>query len=268
MRGQIGVEVEPFEMLEMVQNVETLEAKDILTGVQFVRENWTFQKPCEDSVIETGVKFALAIGKKIKERNYDAISLIDVDGMKKLVKFPPAMVFMLLDHYYGILTIPENDIIGAVTQLMMKYLSGQNVPYLEYYEFFNKSMLIGVPDYIPESATEGEVKVLPTAFGEFSASLVNVSSVKTGYVTCARLIYKDGKYLMHAFTGEAKAPMPWNEFGWSPPAPQLPSLELFPDSCTVEEFAQKVASQHVIVTYGDYMEALKDLCGLLGIEMI
>jgi len=150
----------------------------------------------------------------------------------------------------------------------MKYISGQNVAYMEFYEFFPKSMLIGVPDYVPESITDGKVTVLPTGFGMFAKSIVVVSKVKTGYVTCARLIYKKGKYYMHAFTADAKAPMPWEEFGWAPPAPQLPSLELYPDSCTVEEFAQKVASQHIIFAYGNHMESLTDFCQLTGIEMI
>lgn len=268
MRGQIGVEVEPFEMLEMVQNLEKLDAAKIADGVKFVKENWAFEKPCDDSVLESGVKYALAIGMKIEERGWEAISLIDVDGMKKLLGFPPAMVFMLLEHFYGVLTIPENDVIGAVTQLMMKYLTGQTVPYLEYYEFFEKSMLIGVPDFIPQAATMGDVTVLPAAFGLLSASLLNISKVKTGYVTCVRLIYIGGKYKMHVYTAEAKTPAPWNEFGWDDPAPQLPSLEVFPDSCTVEEFAQNVSCQHVIVAYGDHTEAVRDFCKLMDIELV
>ena len=268
LRNQIGVEVEPFEMLEMVQNLEDLDEKEIKKGVQYIRENWEFQQECEDAVLETGVKYALAIGKKIKERKFGAISLIDVDGMKKLLKFPPAMVFVLLEHYYGVLTIPENDILGAVTQLIMKYISGQTIPYMEFYEFFEKSMLIGVPDYIPEAITDGKVKVLPTSFGLLAKSIVVVSKPKPGYITCARLIQKKGKYYLHAFTANAKESMPWEEFGWEPPAPQLPSLEIFPDSCTVEEFAHKVASQHIIFAYGDHMESLKDFCQLTGIEMI
>ena len=40
------------------------------------------------------------------------------------------MVFILLEHYYHVLTTPENDVMGCVTQLIMKYLSGQTVPYL------------------------------------------------------------------------------------------------------------------------------------------
>ena len=268
MRGQIGVEVEPYEMLEMVRAIDTLDAAQVADGVRFVKENWVFKKDCEEAVIEKGVKYALAITQKIRERGWEAITLIDVDGMKKLEGFPPAMVFMLLEHYCDILTIPENDVMGAVTQLIMKYISGQTVPYLEYYEFFENSMLIGVPDFVPKSVTDGDVTVLPAAFGLLSASLLNVSKVKPGYVTCARLVYLKGKYKMHIYTAEAKTPPAWNEFGWDDPAPQLPSLEVFPDSCTVEEFAQKVSGQHVIVAYGNYTEALKDFCAMMNIEVM
>ncbi len=268
MRGQIGVEVEPFEMLEMVQNIDKLSEKDIKDGVDFVKANWKFKKECDDSVIENGVKYALAISAKIKERGWEAITLIDVDGMKKLLGFPPAMVFMLLEHYCGVLTVPENDVMGAVTQLAMKYLTEQLVPYLEYYEFFEESMLIGVPDFVPKAVTDGDVTVLPAAFGLLNSSLLNVSKVKTGYVTCARMYYMGGKYKMHVYTAEAKNPPAWNEYGWDDPAPQLPSLEVFPDSCTVEEFADKVACQHVILAYGNFVEEIKDFCKLLDIELV
>ncbi len=268
MRGKLGVEVEPFEMLEMVQNIEKLDAQKVCEGVAFIKENWKFEKECDDSILETGVKYALAIGKKIEERGYKAITLIDVDGMKKLLGFPPAMVFMLLEHYYGVLTVPENDIMGAVTQLIAYSITGKIVPYLEYYEFFENSMLIGVPDFIPAAVSDGDVCVLPTAFGLLSASLLNVSRVKTGLVTCMRLVYRDGVYYMHVYLADAKTPKPWEECGWTPPAPQLPSLEVVPQDCTVEEFAQKVSSQHVIVCYGDHREAVRDFCKLMDIGLL
>ena len=268
MRGKIGVEVEPYEMLEMVRAIDTLEAEAIAEGVNFVKTNWVFKKECADTTIEQGVKYALSIAKKIQERGWEAITLIDVDGMKKIEGFPPAMVFMLLEHYCNVLTVPENDVMGAVTQLIMKYITGQIVPYMEYYEFFEKSMLIGVPDFIPKAATKGDVEVLPAAFGLLNTSVLNVSKAKTGYVTCCRLVYLKGKYNMHVYTAEAKDPPAWNEFGWDDPAPQLPSLEVFPDSCTVEEFAQNVSSQHVIVAYGDYSEAVRDFCKMMDIELV
>jgi len=269
MRGHIGVEVEPYEMLEMVRAIDTLDPAKVAEGIAYVKENWVIQKACDESVIEKGVKYALAIAKKVAERGWDAITLIDVDGMKKLEGFPPAMVFMLLEHYCGVQTVPENDVMGAVTQLIMKNISGQDIiPYMEYYEFFEDSMLIGVPDYVPAAVTEGQVQVLPAAFGLLNSSLLNVSKVKTGYVTCARLAYTNGWYKMHVYTAEAKTPPAWNEYGWDDPAPQLPSLQVFPDSCTVEEFAQNVYSQHVILAYGDHTEAIKDFCRMMDIELV
>ena len=129
-------------------------------------------------------------------------------------------------------------------------------------------MIAGVPDYVPEPATDGPVTVLPAAFGLLNTSLLCVSKVKTGRVTCARLAYMHGRYRMHVYTGEAKTPPAWNEYGWDDPAPQLPSLEIFPDSCTVEEFAQNVCCQHVIVAYGDYTEQLRDFCKLMDIDLV
>ena len=158
--------------------------------------------------------------------------------MKKLMGYPPAIVFMLLEKLCGVMTTPENDVMGNVTQLMLSYLTGQNIHYMEYYEFFEDSMLIGTPDYVPASAIKGDITMLPTAFGLLSASLLNVSKVKDGYVTCARLYFKNGRYYMHLYTAEARQPMAWQEFGWTDPIPQLCSLQVFPDSCTVEEFAQ------------------------------
>ncbi len=66
MRGQIGVEVEPFEMLEIVQLQETLDPKEVADAIAFVRKNWVFDKSCDDRVLETGVRDA---SQSVKNRN-------------------------------------------------------------------------------------------------------------------------------------------------------------------------------------------------------
>ena len=267
-RSTFGIEVESMEMLELVQNLDHVDPKEVEQLVRYMRDTWFLLKPCDVSLLETGARYALAVGKKIQEENYQAITINDVDGMKKLLNFPPAIVFMLITKLYGIDTTPENDVMGNLMQLIMKHLSGKNAHYMEYYEYFDKSLLIGVPDYVPEYAVDGKTQILPAAFGLLQGSLLNVSKVKTGYVTCTRLAYKKGKFVMHVYSGEAKTPPAWEEFGWDQPAPQLSSLEVFPDSCTVDEFAQRVCSQHVIISYGDYKEELRYFCSLLGIEMV
>ena len=186
--------------------------------------------------------------------------------MKKLLGFPPAPIFMLLADEEGLATIPENDCLGNVTQLMVKYLTDQAAPYLEFYEFFENSVLAGVPDYVPAAVVDGDVTVMPAAFGELSEGILNVSKVKGGELTMCRLTCIDGEYYMHMVKGFGKTPMKWEEAGWTQPAPQLPGLEILLDD--VESFAQNVMCQHYIISYGDNTEVIKNLCDMLGIQII
>lgn len=267
LRGKIGPEVEFFEMLEIVQKIEKLDRKAVDDVVESIKNKWVFEKLPDQKILEKGVKFFLAIKEKIEERSYQAVSLIDVDGMKKLMKFPPAMILMLLADELAVCTIPENDTLGGVTQLIVKYLTGQIGAYMEFYEFMEDRVLMGVPDYVPSEIVEGSVKVTSTSFGGFGEGILNVSNVKTGRVTLCRLSSKGDRYTMHIVTGEAVEPRRWEEAGWKPPAPQLPSLEVILDD-TVEEFAENVLSQHYIISYGDNTRILTDFCKLLGIEII
>jgi L-fucose isomerase-like protein len=149
---------------------------------------------------------------------------------------------------------------------MVKYLTGQCGAYLEFYEFFENSVIAGVPDYVPAEITDGQTTVMPAAFGELSEGILNVSKVKTGELTMCRLTYSNGKYYMHMVKGEGISPRKWEEAGWTQPAPQLPGLEIKMDD--VENFAQNVMCQHYIIAYGDHTEAMKNLCDILGVELI
>jgi hypothetical protein len=70
---------------------------------------------------------------------------------------------------------------------------------------------------------------------------------------------------MHVIPGVGKNPPKWEECGWDQPAPQLSALEIeIPD---VENFAENVACQHYIITYGDNRALIENLCSILGIEV-
>ena len=268
LRRVVGPDIEVFQMLEIAQKMETLDQREVARVVEELKHEWTFEKSVPDVALEKGVRMYLAVMEKVRERNYKAISLVDVDGVKKLLHFPPAMPLLLLADKGGVASIPENDGLGAVTQLVVRYLTGQVGAYLEIYEFLSDRLLMGVPDYVPSEIVDGPVRVLPwPGFGGLKDGILNVSKIKTGKVTICRLASRGDEYRIHVATGEAIAPRSWEEAGWEPPAPQLPSLEVIPDG-TVDDFAQKVLGQHYIIAYGDHRQQLEDLCQVLGIEVI
>jgi L-fucose isomerase-like protein len=268
LRRVVGPDIEVFQMLEVVQKMEALDPAKVAEVVAEIKGEWTFEEPVPDPALETGVRMYLAVMEKARERGYEAISLVDVDGVKRLLHFPPAMPLLLLADKGGVASIPENDGLGAVTQLIVRYLTGQVGAYLEFYEFFTDRLLMGVPDYVPSEVVDGPVRVLPwPGFGGLKDGILNVSRVKAGEATICRLASRGDRYTIHVVHGEAVPPRPWEEAGWEPPAPQLPSVEFVPD-CTMDEFSQRVFGQHYIIAYGDQRQQLADLCKVLGIEVI
>lgn len=266
LKRTVGCEVDSFELLEIKQRYDTVTDEEKQRVIDNEMSKWNFLREANPESMKLAAGYYLAVSQIAKERGYDAVSLNDVDGMKKLLGFPPAPIFMLLSDIDGLCTVPENDAMGAATQLMIKYLTGQCAGYLEFYEFFEDRVLAGVPDYIPCEMTDGETTVIPAAFGELSEGILNVSRVKQGTITMARLSYTGDKYVLHLLKGEGKTPRRWEEAGWTQPAPQLPGLEIYVDD--VEWFAQNVMGQHYFLCYGDHREELAELCRLLGIEVI
>ncbi len=261
-----GLEIETFEMLEIYQRYLKVTDAEKQAVIDNAISKWKFLKEPKAEGLQMAAGYYLAIKSLIDERGYEAVSLKDVDGMKKLLGFPPAPIFMLLADCEGVCTVPENDSLGSVTQLMIKYLTGQCAFYLEFYEFMEDRVLAGVPDYVPSEVVEGGTQVMPAAFGELSEGILNVSKVKPGMVTMCRLTSCGDQYYMHMVYGEGVSPRKWEEAGWTQPAPQLPGLEIKLDD--VEDFAQKVMCQHYIIAYGDQRQKVQNLCDMLGIEVI
>jgi L-fucose isomerase-like protein len=267
LRRVIGAEVDGFEMLEVVQRMALKDARQVRAVFDRLRSEWEFEGEADLAAFDQPIRMYLAIKDLAAERGYQGISLIDVDGVKKLLKFPPGLVMSLLTDFENLAAVPENDGLGAITQLVVRYLTGQVGAYFEFYEFLKDRVLVGVPDFVPSAVAEGKVRARIARFGLLSSGMLNVSKVKTGRVTLCRLASRGDRYRMHIVTGEAVTPRRWEEAGWEQPAPQLPGLEIILDD-PVEGFAQKVLAQHYILAYGDHRSQLSDLCRLLNIEEI
>ena len=70
---------------------------------------------------------------------------------------------------------------------------------------------------------------------------------------------------MHSVKGEATTPETWEEAGWAPPAPQLPSLEVTFEG-KADDFVSQVLGQHYILTYGNQQQRLAEYCRLNDID--
>lgn len=267
LKSVLGLEIEHIDLLEIKEIIDTVPEEEIAGKAAHIRKNWKFVREPQEGTVEASVRLALAFRRKIGERGYAGFSFCDVDGVKKLMKFAPAGAMTLLHQLAEVPTVPENDSYGLATQAVVRELTGEVAGYLEFYEFGKNTALMGVPDYVPYNMVDGQVTVMPNAFGSFGEGLLNVSKLKTGTVTMVRFSSSNGKLFMHMALAEAKTPPAWEEAGWAPPAPQLPSLEMH-FAFSSDRFLENVIAQHYIIAYGDIRRRLKYFCRQNGIDVI
>jgi L-fucose isomerase-like protein len=266
LRTRLGIEVESYDMLEIEQGMARLTADRVDRTVGEWKHEWTFEQSVPDAMLERVARLTLALGDKIDERGYLAVSTKCVYGVTKYMGCTACMAQSILGdrtHF-----VCENDVPGMITQTMLGLLSGQSTTFMEIYEYFPDRILAGVCGFVPTSFIEdGKVRVRGHTWGGSSGGLVNTAQVKSGRVTLARLSPRGHPYRMHLVTGNAVRPRPWEELGWAPPAPNFPSMEILPDG-GMEDFASKTLAQHFAVVYGDHRRRLEDLCRLLDIQVI
>ncbi len=265
LRGQIGVEVESFDMLQLDRQMDALPAEKVAAEVARVTADWQYPlgKP-KDAAVERAVRMYMATVEICEAKHFSAVSYKCVEGIPahmNAVHSVPSALTATAGYPY----VDEDDVGNLVAELMLKWLSGgQPVTFLEHYEHHPDWILLGVDGFAPMQLFAGKPMVKPIQTVLLDG-LVFCGPLKTGRLTLACLSEDAEGYRMHIVTGEGKAPPQWVEMGV--PLPSWPSVKFFPDS-SVRSILDHVQSQHFAAVFGDYAEELIELCKLLGIKTV
>lgn len=264
LRGQLGPEVESFDMLQLDRKAAALDADAVQAEIARVTADWEYPlgKP-SGAAVERSIRLYMATVAICQERGYNAVSYKCVEGMAahmNAVHSVPSALTATAGYPY----VDEDDVGNLLAELMLKWISGEQVTFLEHYEHHPEWILLGVDGFIPGQMVEGrpQVKPISTVLLE---GLVFCSRMKTGRLTLACLSEDAEGYRMHIATGEGKAPPQWVEMGV--PLPSWPSVKFYPDG-SVRSILDHVQSQHFAACFGDWADELVHLCYLLGIKPV
>ena len=264
LRDRIGPEVESVDMLQVERMMHALDKGAVAEETRRVTADWEYPlaKPSPESV-DRVIRLYMATVALCREKGFAGFSYKCVDGVDSNMGLTHAVPSSLVASA-GYPYVDENDVGNLVAELMLKYVSGAQVMFLEHYDHHPEWILLGEDGYIPDQFIDGrpQIKVVTTvALG----GMAHCSRLKLGRMTLACLAEDDEGYRMHVVTGEGKAPPQWVEMGV--PLPPWPSVQFFPD-VPVRRILDHVQSQHFAMTYGDHVRELVDLCRLLGIRPI
>jgi L-fucose isomerase-like protein len=263
MRNEIGVEIESIDMLQLQKKMDSLKDAEVKNAVSEITKDWEYPhgKP-KPEVIEKAIRMGLASIRICEEKNFNAFSYKCVEGIDSemgLTHAIPASIVNSAGYPY----VDENDLGNLTVELMMRWLSGNQTMFIEHYEHHPEWILLGEDGYCPFDFIDGKPQIKPVATVLLDG-LVQCSNLKKGRMTLASLAETNEGYQMHIVTGEGRERPQWVEMGV--PLPPWPSVKLYTD-VSVEQVLNNVQSQHFAMTYGNYVEELKNLCYLLNIKV-
>lgn len=264
MRNELGVEVESVDMLQLQKKMDTLSAAEVNEAIGTITKNWEYPhgKP-KPEVIEKAIRMGLASIKICEEKKFNAFSYKCVEGIDSemgLTHAIPASIVNSAGYPY----VDENDMGNLTAELMLRWLSGNQTMFIEHYEHHPEWILLGEDGYCPWDFIDGNPQIKPVSTVLLDG-LVQCSNLKKGRMTLASLAETNEGYQMHIVTGDGRERPQWVEMGV--PLPSWPSVKLYTD-VAVERILNNVQSQHFAMTYGNYVEELKNLCYLLNIKVL
>jgi len=264
LRDLIGPEIESMDMLQLQRKMDTIPAEEVKKESVRVSREWEYPlgKPDEE-VVHKAVRMYMGTVALCREKKFDSFSYKCVDGIDLEMGLTHAIPSSLVADA-GYPYVDENDLGNSVAQLMLKWISGKQVSFIEHYEHHPEWILLGEDGYCPADFIEGkpQIKFISTVLLK---GIAHCSNMKKGRMTLACLSETWQGYRMHIVTGEGKERPKWVEMGV--PLPSWPSVTFYPD-VPVKQVLDHVQSQHFAAVYGTYVNELVDLCLLLNIEAV
>lgn len=262
---KIGIDIENYDGYIIADLMNAFPEEKVKETMDWIRSTTTSDTPLTDQALEKVTRLYLAMKDKADGRQLDAIAVKCVDGITKLGFNPCLAQSLLADKDLSV--ICECDAYGLVTSIILSTVTGNASAFVEHYEVFDNSVLVGVCGFIPRDFIDGDFKVKTANLGEYNTGISNVSKLKTGEVTYGRFFMDHGKYKLFLQHGTTKPNPKWTELGWAEPTPDFPAalLEL---EMPLNEYLDKVPGQHVIMVFGDHVEKVKTVCDILGVEVV
>lgn len=263
--NKLGVDIEDYLAYDLVDQMNAYSEADVAAAVEEIKQKTTFENEIRDETIARVARLYLAMKGKKGQRGLDAISIKCVNGVTKMGFNPCLAQSLLADKDTSV--ICECDAYGMLTGIILSRVSGQSSAFVEHYEVFDDSVLVGICGFVPRDFIQGDMKIRSANLGEFNIGISNVSRMKTGIVTYARVFETKGDLKIFLNKGEALPNPKWTEAGWCDPTPDFPSVLLKP-GMDLNHYMETVPGQHIVMIYGDWVEEIELFCKFAGIEVV
>jgi L-fucose isomerase-like protein len=266
LRNQIGPEVVHVGMGDLIKGIRETSDKLAKDAIEKNIDRTKIRNVDESTLMES-MKIYLTTKKIVNEHNLDSVAFKCWPDLKTNNICSPCYTLSKLSDG-GIMSACEGDVTGAVSMLILYWLTGNNVylgDLLKINNTTNETLFFhcgAKSSHLAEDKEEIEYRLHAEPEGVWKPGLTVDFPLKPGKVTFSRVGEIKGKYKMLVYTGNAiKSDM----FVRGNPARII--LDKNPEYI-VHGLIENASEHHQIAVHGDITEQLKIFCDFLNLKLI
>ena len=258
----LGTEVVHLDQYTLVCKAQTMDKERIEAYKPVMQKEWQISSDVTCADIEKTIAFYLALKDLAKEHKLDGITVKCQYELSIEYGFTPCVALSILGAEMPVSC--EGDVYMLLTQMVFNYISGATTTYGDILAFQKDSIISAACGFAPRCFLNAERPCIKRHTALYSGLLVTTEIKGDMPATIGRIAnYKDG-LKMHILKGKTETLNNFHEID----CPPYPGARIHLLNKSGKDFANEIMSQHYVMVFQDYVDAVALFCELTGIKII
>lgn len=258
----LGTEVVHLDHYTLINKAEAMDPERIEKYKSVMKEDWQLSEDIKEEDIRKTIAFYLALKDLVSEYRLDGITVKCQYELSIEYGFTPCVALSILGGEMPVSC--EGDVYMLLTQMVMHYISGDTTTYGDILAFQGDSILSAACGFAPKCFLNAERPCIKRHTALYSGLLVTTGIKGNMLATVGRMANFGNGFKMHVLKGLTEELNNFHEID----CPPYPGARIHLLNKTGAEFAQEIMSQHYVMIFEDYTDALKLFCELKGIKVV
>lgn len=258
----LGTEVVQLDQYTLINKAQSISNERIEEYKPIMKSEWNISSDVTDCDVDKTIAFYLALRDLVEEHKLDGVTVKCQYELSIEYGFTPCVALSILGAEMPVSC--EGDVYMLLTQMVMNYISNETTTYGDVLAFQGNSIISAACGFAPRCFLNSARPCIKRHTALYSGLLVTTGIKGDMTATVGRIANCGDGFKMHVIKGKTEEINNFHEIN----CPPYPGARIHLLNKTGKDFANEIMSQHYVMVFNDYVDALELFCELKGIKKV
>lgn len=258
----LGTEVVHLDQYTLVCKADTMDKDRIEAYKPVMKADWNISEDVTEADLEKTIAFYLALKDLVKEHKLDGVTVKCQYELSIEYGFTPCVALSILGAEMPVSC--EGDVYMLLSQMILSYISNEITTYGDVLACQGDSIISAACGFAPRCFLNAARPCVKRHTALYSGLLVTTGIKGDMPATVCRVSNLGSGFKMHVIKGKTEELNNFHEID----CPPYPGTRIHLLNKSGADFANEIMSQHYVMVFNDYTDALTLFCKLKGIKVI